>query len=79
VKIPRNVHGRDFANHLIRRWDFREIRQTGSHIILRTEKPSGRTISVPAHKPLRPGTFRDLINDVAEHKAATAEDVLRDL
>jgi uncharacterized protein (TIGR03435 family) len=56
VRIPKNIYGRDFANHLIRQWAFLELRQTGSHIILRTEQPFGLTISVPAHKPLRAGT-----------------------
>lgn len=79
MKVPRNVHGRDFANHLIRRWKFHEVRQTGSHVILRTEIPFGRTISIPAHKPLRPGTFRDLITDVSHHKNVTPEELLRNL
>jgi predicted RNA binding protein YcfA (HicA-like mRNA interferase family) len=79
VRIPRDVYGRDFANHLIRRWAFREVRQTGSHIILRTEEPSGLTVSVPAHKPLRVGTFGGLLDEIAEHKNVSPEDVLRKL
>ena len=79
VKIPRDVHGRDFADHLVRRWNYLELRQTGSHIILRTETPFPRTISIPAHKPLRPGTFRDALEDVAHHKGVSIEDFLRKL
>jgi predicted RNA binding protein YcfA (HicA-like mRNA interferase family) len=70
------VHGRDFADHLIRRWDFREVRQTGSHIILRTETPTGFTVSIPAHKPLRPGTFRDALNDIAHQKQVSVAALL---
>ncbi len=77
MRLPKDVHGRDFANHLIRRWAFRELRQTGSHIILRTEVPPALTVSVPAHKPLRPGTFRDILSTVAEHKKVSVEDILR--
>jgi hypothetical protein len=76
VRVPRDVYGRDFADHLIRRWDFRELRQSGSHIILRTERPSGLSISIPAHKPLRVGTFRDILEAVARHKIVAPEDVL---
>ncbi len=79
MRIPKDIHGRDFANHLIRRWDFVELRQGGSHIILRTQTPSGKTISIPAHKPLRPGTFRDVLKDVAEHKGVSPEVVLEKL
>jgi predicted RNA binding protein YcfA (HicA-like mRNA interferase family) len=76
VRVPKDIYGRDFADHLIRRWDFREVRQTGSHIILRTETPFGYTVSVPAHKPVRPGTLSDILHAVAEHKGATVNDIL---
>jgi predicted RNA binding protein YcfA (HicA-like mRNA interferase family) len=79
MKIPRDVYGRDFANHLIRHWDFSEVRQTGSHIVIRTETPFGRTVSIPAHKPMRTGTFRDAAKDVAEHKGVTLAEVLHGL
>jgi hypothetical protein len=56
VKIPRNVHGRDLADHLCKRWDYREAHQTGSHIILDSDTPTHHRIPIPAHKPLRVGT-----------------------
>lgn len=76
MRVPKDLYGRDFANHLIRRWAFRELRQTGSHIVLRTDIPSGYTVSVPAHKPLRAGTLRNVIADVAAHKQVDLEDIL---
>jgi len=79
VRIPKDIYGRDFANHLIRRWDFREVRQTGSHIILKTETPTGRTLSVPAHKPLKPGTLKSLLEDTANHKSVSVEAILQKL
>jgi predicted RNA binding protein YcfA (HicA-like mRNA interferase family) len=79
VRVPRDVHGRDFANHLIRRWDFQEVRQTGSNIILRTDAPSGLTITVPAHKPLRVGTFNNILDAIARHKRVSAEAILEKL
>jgi predicted RNA binding protein YcfA (HicA-like mRNA interferase family) len=79
VKTPRSLNGRDLADHLIRLWDYRESHQTGSHIILRTETPSGQTLPIPAHKPLRTGTLTAILRMVCEHKQATRTDVLRDL
>ncbi len=79
MKIPRNVNGRDLANHLIRAWNFQEVRQRGSHIILRSEVPVEHTVSVPAHKPLKTGTFRDIMSYIASHKSVTISDLLRDL
>ena len=79
MRIPRDIFGRDFAKHLIRHWECLELRQTGSHIILRTDRPSGLTISVPAHKPLRVGTFKGLLDEIAEHKGIATDTLLRHL
>ena len=79
MRIPRDLYGRDFANHLVRRWAFRELRQTGSHIILRTEEPSGLTVSVPAHRPLRVGTLAGLLEEIANHKNVSTETILHKL
>jgi predicted RNA binding protein YcfA (HicA-like mRNA interferase family) len=57
VKLPRDVNGSD-AVRALRRLGFQERRQTGSHVILRRET---RTVVVPMHKPIKPGTLRGLI------------------
>ncbi|HEV2577478.1 MAG TPA: type II toxin-antitoxin system HicA family toxin [Acidobacteriaceae bacterium] len=77
MKVPRDLYGRDLADHLIRRWSYAEERQTGSHIILRTETPLGQTLPIPAHKPLRAGTLSAIIRMVAEHKNVSREEILR--
>jgi hypothetical protein len=53
-----------------------QLRQTGSHTVLRTDTPTGHTVSIPAHKPLRPGTFRNVLADIAEHKQVSIAEVL---
>ena len=57
MKVPRDATGEE-AVKALRRPRFTEIRQTGSHRILRRES---RTIVVPMHKPLKPGTLRGII------------------
>ncbi len=57
MKVPRDATGEEVVKAL-RRLGFTEIRQTGSHRILRRE---ARTIVVPMHKPLKPGTLRGII------------------
>jgi predicted RNA binding protein YcfA (HicA-like mRNA interferase family) len=37
--------------------------QTGSHIIMRREKPPHRHLSIPDHRELAKGTLRGLIRD----------------
>jgi predicted RNA binding protein YcfA (HicA-like mRNA interferase family) len=57
VKIPRDVNGAE-AVQALRRLGFEKIRQSGSHAIMRQK---GRTVVVPMHKPIKPGTLAGLI------------------
>jgi predicted RNA binding protein YcfA (HicA-like mRNA interferase family) len=57
LKLPRDVNGAD-AVQALRRLGFEKRRQTGSHAIMRKE---GRTVVVPMHRPIKPGTLRGLI------------------
>ena len=79
MKIPRNIYGRDLADHLRKRWDYHESHQTGSHIVLDSETPSHHRIPIPAHKPLRVGTLSSILQAIAAHKQVTREDILRGL
>ncbi len=79
MKTPRDIYGRDLANHLVRRWQYVEDRQLGSHIILRTEEPTGQTLPIPAHKPLKTGTLSAIIRMVADHKQVSRTDLLEGL
>jgi predicted RNA binding protein YcfA (HicA-like mRNA interferase family) len=61
VKLPRDVNGAQAARAL-GRLGFALQRQTGSHLILRRE---GRTVVVPQHKPLKPGTLKGILDQAA--------------
>ena len=76
MKFPRDVYGRDLADVLCSAWGYREVNQVGSHIILQTETPTHHRISVPAHKPLRLGTFSAILREVAAAKRTTREAIL---
>jgi len=71
VKLPRDVSGAKAARAL-KRIGFVELRQTGSHLILRRE---GRTVFVPQHKPLKPGTLKGVI----EQAGLTLEEFVAEL
>lgn len=57
MKVPRDVNGAE-AVRALKRFGFLELRQTGSHLILRKES---RTVVVPQHKPLKPGTLKGVV------------------
>ena len=51
------MHGEQ-AVRALRRLGFADLRQTGSHRILRKD---GRTVVVSMHRPIKPGTLKGLI------------------
>jgi predicted RNA binding protein YcfA (HicA-like mRNA interferase family) len=57
VKIPRDVSGVE-AVRALKRLGFVQLRQAGSHLILRKDN---RTVVVPQHKPIKPGTLKGVI------------------
>jgi predicted RNA binding protein YcfA (HicA-like mRNA interferase family) len=71
--------GADFAAALVRGWDYVHVHQTGSHIIIETEKPFHQRLSVPAHKPLKAGTLNVLVRMAADHKQVSKQDILKTL
>jgi predicted RNA binding protein YcfA (HicA-like mRNA interferase family) len=79
VKLPRDLDGRDLARVLCSRWDYRQVNQVGSHIILQTDTPRHHRLSVPDHKPLRTGTLNAILRAVAAAKSVAREDILATL
>jgi predicted RNA binding protein YcfA (HicA-like mRNA interferase family) len=58
MKVPRDVTGTEVVRAL-RRLGFESIRQTGSHHIMRRDD---KTVVVPQHKPIKPGTLRGMLD-----------------
>ena len=71
MKLPRNVNGAEAARALCR-LGFIVQRQAGSHLILRRE---ARTVVVPQHKPLKPGTLKGIM----EQAGVTLETFIENL
>ena len=57
MKIPRDVNGSE-AVRALQRAGYETLRQTGSHLIMRKNE---RTVVVPQHKPIKPGTLKGMI------------------
>lgn len=79
MKLPRDLDGETLAKHLCKHWGYKKVHQVGSHIILQAEQPSSHRIAIPAHNPLKIGTLNAIISDIAAHKDALKEDVLKDI
>jgi len=76
VKTSRDLSGRKPADMPSRYWDYSEVHQIGSHIILQAET---QRFAVPAHKVLRIGTFNAIVRLVANHKGAPREAILQSI
>ena len=79
MKLPRDLDGRALAHALCKHWDYRNVHQSGSHIILQTETPGHQRIPVPDHSPLRIGTLNAILRLIAEHKQVSREQILATL
>ena len=56
-KLPR-VSGKE-VKHALERAGFREVSQKGSHVKMRHD--DGRTVIIPMHSELAPGTLRSIL------------------
>ncbi len=79
MKSPRDLRGSELAKALCRHWDYWEVHQSGSHIILQTETPSHQRIPIPAHRTLKVGTLNEILKQVANHKGVSRESILESI
>jgi predicted RNA binding protein YcfA (HicA-like mRNA interferase family) len=65
LKLPRDLSGHELAK-LLRRFDYAVIRQTGSHMRLRsTLRGTAHSITIPAHDALKVGTLAAILSEIA--------------
>lgn len=79
MRIPRDVNGQLLAERL-RRHGYELSRQTGSHMRLsRSADGQQQHLTIPAHKPLRVGTLRQILKDVAAQLGCSMDELIASL
>ena len=79
MKIPRNINGSDLVRAL-RVLGYERVRQDGSHIRLTTSVGGTHHVTIPNHRPLKPGTLLGgVLKPVAAHHKLTVEDLIEKL
>jgi predicted RNA binding protein YcfA (HicA-like mRNA interferase family) len=79
VKLPRDLSGWEFSR-LLGQYGYEEIRQTGSHIRLRsTLKGKEHRVTVPAHISLKVGTLSGILSEVATYLETRKEVLAQEL
>jgi len=79
MKLPRDLASADLEKALRRAFGYQCTRQTGSHRRVTTQTGGEHHLTIPAHDPLKPGTLRAILGEVATHHRLTLEDVLGQL
>lgn len=77
MKLPRDVSAAGLERALRRAFGYAFSRQVGSHRRLTTLSGGEHHLTVPAHDPLKPGTLRAILGDVATHHKLAVEEALR--
>ena len=77
MKIPRDLNGADLAKRLAV-YGYSVTRQRGSHMRLSRQTADGQQhLTIPAHKPMRVGTLRQILKDVASQSGVSLEEVVQ--
>ena len=63
----------------LRRLDYRVTRQTGDHVRVSTERDGQHHLTIPDHRPLKPGTLAGILRLLEEHHGLTRQQLLRRL
>lgn len=78
MRVPRDLSSDDLIKSLAS-LDYEVIRQTGSHIRLRTDRNGQHNITIPAYNPIKLGTLTAILRDVASHFQITRNQLLERL
>lgn len=79
MKLPRDLSGEEFVR-LLRQYGYQEIRQSGSHIRVRsTFRGSEHQVTIPAHSPLKVGTLSGILLEIATYIQMSKEALAQEL
>ncbi len=75
MKTPRDLTGLELAKAL-RRLGYVVTRQSGSHIRVTTQERGEHHEVIPNHSPVKIGTLKSILRNVAAHHQMSVSDVL---
>lgn len=64
--IPKDITGKELVKKL-GIFGYEAVRQNGSHIRIQTTKNGKHSETVPNHNPLKSGTLRSILKNIAHH------------
>jgi predicted RNA binding protein YcfA (HicA-like mRNA interferase family) len=79
MKLPRDLASSELEKALRRAFGYHFDRQSGSHRRFTTQQGGEHHLTIPAHDPLKPGTLRAILGEVAAHHRLPLDQVLQRL
>jgi predicted RNA binding protein YcfA (HicA-like mRNA interferase family) len=76
VKTPRGISGLELVKAM-RRLGYEVTRQTGSHLRVTTQQGGEHHEVVPQHSPIKIGTLKSILRNVAQHHGVSVSDLLK--
>ena len=75
MKTPRDLSGAELAKAL-RKLGYTVTRQTGSHLRITTHEGGEHHEVIPNHSPIKIGTLKSILRNVAAHHRITVPELL---
>ena len=75
MKTPRDLSGAELAKAL-RKLGYIITRQTGSHLRITTQEGGEHHEVIPNHSPIKVGTLKSILRNVAAHHRMTTSHLL---
>ena len=72
--IPKDITGKELVKRL-NLLGYVTIRQNGSHVRIQTEQNGKHSETVPNHNPMKQGTLRKILKNVANHFDLTIDEL----
>jgi predicted RNA binding protein YcfA (HicA-like mRNA interferase family) len=74
-RLPRDLAAAQLI-HALSRLGYEVVRQSGSHMRLRTARDGEHSITIPFHNPLKIGTLSAILSDIALHHQLSRDELL---
>ena len=78
MRLPRDLSADELVEAL-KVLGYQVTRQTGSHLRLTTRQQDEHHLTIPQHNPLRVGTLRSILTDVASHFGVNRDELMERL
>ena len=75
MKIPRNIRGYELVKALSV-LGYSVVRQTGSHIRIKTVQYGEHSETIPNHDPIKIGTLNKILSNIAEHFEMSKDELI---